>query len=104
MGKSTLLKKLMADYPDTFGFSVSHTTRAPRVGEQDGREYFFIDREAFQNKVQGGSFLETAEFSGGYCLRLLSVQLFMSPPYCNGGGILFSSSPTNFQLYHSKSL
>ena len=66
VGKSTLLKKLMADYPDTFGFSVSHTTRAPRVGEQDGREYFFIDRKAFQDKVQGGSFLETAEFSGNY--------------------------------------
>ena len=37
VGKGTLLGKLMADFPSEFGFSVSHTTRDPRAGEQDGR-------------------------------------------------------------------
>ncbi|KAL8874160.1 MAG: hypothetical protein Q9174_000465 [Haloplaca sp. 1 TL-2023] len=46
-GKSTILKRLFAAHPDTFGFSVSHTTRAPRTGEQDGREYNFTTKESF---------------------------------------------------------
>ncbi|KAL1975665.1 hypothetical protein VTN31DRAFT_4057 [Thermomyces dupontii] len=63
-GKSTLLKRLFADFPDRFGFSVSHTTRAPRAGEQDGREYYFVTREAFLSLVAENGFIEHAEFSG----------------------------------------
>jgi len=64
VGKSTLLKRLMADHPDTFGFSVSHTTRGPRPGEQSGVDYHFTDRATFDAEVAAGAFLETAEFSG----------------------------------------
>lgn len=64
VGKSTLLKRLMADHPHTFGFSVSHTTRGPRPGETDGVDYHFTDRAAFEAQVKEGAFLETAEFSG----------------------------------------
>ncbi|KAK2760960.1 hypothetical protein FQN54_002202 [Arachnomyces sp. PD_36] len=65
-GKSTLLKRLFADYPDTFGFSVSHTTRQPRAGEQDGREYYFTTRDAFLKLVGEGGFIEHAQFGGNY--------------------------------------
>ncbi|KAL2011826.1 hypothetical protein VTN00DRAFT_4544 [Thermoascus crustaceus] len=65
-GKSTLLKRLFAEFPDTFGFSVSHTTRAPRPGEQNGREYYFTTREEFLKLVSEGQFIEHAEFGGNY--------------------------------------
>ncbi|KAJ9642340.1 guanylate kinase [Coniosporium tulheliwenetii] len=47
-GKGTLLQKLFAEFPDRFGYSVSHTTRAPRPGETDGKEYNFTSMEKFQ--------------------------------------------------------
>ncbi|KAI4128380.1 MAG: hypothetical protein LQ347_004202 [Umbilicaria vellea] len=90
-GKSTLLKRLFAAYPNTFGFSVSRqsptppatpsrpaplpspgadsladTTRAPRGGEQDGREYNFTTREKFLALVAEGGFIEHAQFGGNY--------------------------------------
>ena len=62
-GKSTLLQRLFAEYPNMFGFSVSHTTRSPRPGEVDGKHYHFTTREAMTEAVTRGEFLETAEFS-----------------------------------------
>ncbi|GAA6063126.1 hypothetical protein JCM10212_002329 [Sporobolomyces blumeae] len=63
-GKSTLLKKLFNEYPDRFAFSISHTTRAPRPGEQNGTAYHFTTREAFLDLVKQDGFIEHAEFSG----------------------------------------
>ncbi|CAR28094.1 hypothetical protein ZYGR_0N05840 [Zygosaccharomyces rouxii] len=65
-GKSTLLKKLFAEFPDKFGFSVSSTTRSPRPGEVNGREYNFVQVEQFQKMIQEGKFIEWAQFSGNY--------------------------------------
>ncbi|KAI5305488.1 hypothetical protein KEM56_004281 [Ascosphaera pollenicola] len=65
-GKSTLLKKLFAEFPQTFGFSISHTTRAPRPGEQDGREYYFTTQEKFLDLVKAFGFIEHAQFGGNY--------------------------------------
>ncbi|WWD16325.1 guanylate kinase [Kwoniella shandongensis] len=65
-GKSTLLTSLFASHPNTFGFSVSHTTRSPRPGEQNGKEYHFVSRDEFMERVGKGEFLEWAEF-GGNC-------------------------------------
>ena len=45
VGKSTVLKRLMNDFPNSFGFSVSHTSRAPREGEQNGIDYHFSTKE-----------------------------------------------------------
>ena len=45
VGKSTILKRLMADFPNSFGFSVSHTSRNPREGEKNGVDYHFSDKE-----------------------------------------------------------
>jgi guanylate kinase len=58
-GKSTLTRRLLASIPNT-RFSVSHTTRQPRAGEQDGREYHFVSRETFEHLIKQGEFLEWA--------------------------------------------
>ncbi|CAF98443.1 unnamed protein product [Tetraodon nigroviridis] len=90
-GKSTLLKKLMKEYDNVFGFSVSHTTRNPRPGEENGKgtassssfgapshselesalivlsgisDYHYVTREAMQAGINNGEFIENAEFSG----------------------------------------
>lgn len=65
-GKSTLLKKLFAEYPDTFGFSVSSTTRQPRAGEVNGKDYNFATVEDFKKMIDDSKFIEWAQFSGNY--------------------------------------
>ncbi|MFA7348183.1 MAG: guanylate kinase [Desulfurivibrionaceae bacterium] len=62
-GKSTILKKLLAEV-DNLAFSVSHTTRAPRPGESNGREYHFVDRATFEGMRDNQAFLEWAEVHG----------------------------------------
>ncbi|KAF5279132.1 hypothetical protein FQR65_LT15462 [Abscondita terminalis] len=63
-GKSTLLQKLLQDYPDKFGFSVSHTTRRPREGEVNGVHYHFTTVEQMEKEIKQGKFIETATFGG----------------------------------------
>lgn len=57
-GKSTMVQHLLSTYPGRFELSVSCTTRAPRGQEVDGREYYFISREDFEQKIQEGAFIE----------------------------------------------
>jgi len=66
-GKTTILRKVMADLPG-LEFSVSHTTRKPRPGEQDGRDYHFVDKGQFEKlrDQQPSGFLEWAEVHGNY--------------------------------------
>ncbi|MCC1480482.1 guanylate kinase [Roseibaca sp. Y0-43] len=64
-GKSTLAKRLMA-WDDTLRFSVSATTRAPRAGEVDGREYYFRSHEEFAAMIAAGEMLEHAEVFGNF--------------------------------------
>lgn len=63
-GKSTLLKKLMKEYDSVLGFSVSHTTRNPRPGEENGKDYHYVTREVMQAAINKGEFIESAVFSG----------------------------------------
>ncbi|KAM5217704.1 guanylate kinase isoform 1-T1 [Hipposideros larvatus] len=63
-GKSTLLKRLLQEHSGIFGFSVSHTTRDPRPGEENGKDYYFVTREVMQRDIAAGDFIEHAEFSG----------------------------------------
>ncbi|SCV01342.1 LAMI_0G10902g1_1 [Lachancea mirantina] len=65
-GKSTLLKKLFKEFPGKFGFSVSSTTRSPRQGEIDGKDYNFVTVEEFQKMIRENKFVEWAQFSGNY--------------------------------------
>ena len=62
-GKSTLVNALLAE-DGHLALSISHTSRAPRGAEIDGREYHFVSREAFIAMREGGEFLETAEVHG----------------------------------------
>ncbi len=62
-GKGTVIKALLAAYP-TVRLSVSATTRAPRPGETNGKEYYFIGREKFDEMVRLGEMLENAEYCG----------------------------------------
>jgi len=64
-GKTTLLKKLMAGVSN-LAFSVSHTTRLPRSGEEDGVDYHFVDRCQFAEMREQGAFLEWAEVHGNF--------------------------------------
>ena len=65
-GKSTLLKKLFAEFPDSFGFSVSSTTRQPRAGEVNGVDYNFATVDDFKKMIDEDKFIEWAQFSGNY--------------------------------------
>ncbi|MCG6953300.1 MAG: guanylate kinase [Betaproteobacteria bacterium] len=62
-GKSSLIRAALAEEP-AIRLSVSYTTRAPRAGEQDGREYHFVDAPTFEAMVERGEFLECAEVHG----------------------------------------
>ena len=64
-GKSTLLKELYKSI-DKYYFSISTTTRAPRVGEKEGLDYFFVTKEQFEEGIKNGEFLEYAEVHGNY--------------------------------------
>ena len=64
-GKSSLVQALLERDP-ALRLSISHTTRPPRPGEQDGREYHFIDRASFLAMMAAGEFLESAEVYGNH--------------------------------------
>lgn len=64
VGKGTLISMLMKEFPSMFGFSVSHTTRAPRGMEKDGVHYHFAERSAMEKDIKDGKFLEFASVHG----------------------------------------
>ncbi len=64
-GKGTLLKKLLNDYDD-YAFSVSMTTRSPRPGEVDGKDYFFVTREQFEETIKKDGLIEHATYCDNY--------------------------------------
>ncbi|KAJ8449861.1 hypothetical protein Cgig2_001517 [Carnegiea gigantea] len=64
VGKGTLIAKLMKEFPYMFGFSVSHTTRAPREKEINGVHYHFTERSVMERDIKEGKFLEFASVHG----------------------------------------
>lgn len=64
-GKSTVLKRVFAESTAPLTFSVSATTRSPRPGEVDGREYHFLSQEEFSRRRERGDFLECFELFAG---------------------------------------
>ena len=65
VGKSTVVKKLLKDYPELV-FSISASTRKPRPFEDHGKDYFFLSEEDFFSKVKNDEFLEWAQVHGSY--------------------------------------
>jgi len=64
-GKGTLIKEILRSTPD-IGYSVSFTTRTPREGEENGRDYFFVSYQEFSDLIKQGEFLEYAEVHGNF--------------------------------------
>lgn len=65
VGKGTIVKALLAKYPN-LTLSVSATTRAPREGEEHGREYYFISKSDFEERIEKGEMLEYARYVDNY--------------------------------------
>ncbi|MBP3521370.1 MAG: guanylate kinase [Oscillospiraceae bacterium] len=77
VGKSTVIAELLHERPNTY-FSVSYTTRQPRVGEADGVNYNFVTNETFEAMIARGEFLEYAQYVDHYygtSLRLINEKL-----------------------------
>ena len=64
-GKGTLMKQLVQNY-DNYALSVSMTTRSPRPGEKEGKEYFFVSREEFVSQIKNGGLIEYASYCEHY--------------------------------------
>ncbi len=64
-GKGTVCSEILRKHPEFF-LSVSATTRAPRPGEIDGKNYYFITKEEFQKRIENDGFIEWAEFCGNF--------------------------------------
>ena len=73
-GKTTIIRELMGWF-DCFSFSVSATSRAPRNGERDGVDYYFLSREEFARRVEAGDFLEWEEVYEGTCYGTLRSEV-----------------------------
>jgi len=65
VGKGTLVRKLLEENKNLW-LSISATTRLPREGEKDGREYFFLNKKQFKDLVNEKGFIEWAEFAGNF--------------------------------------
>lgn len=65
-GKGTLMKALLESHGEQYALSISATTRAPRAGEEQGREYFFVSREEFQHMIEEDALIEYACYVGNY--------------------------------------
>ena len=65
-GKGTITKKLLENYGDEYALSISATTRAPRMGEENGVHYFFLTKEIFEQMISEHEFLEYAQYVGNY--------------------------------------
>ena len=65
-GKGTLMKALLEKYPENYALSISATTRNPREGEVNGREYFFLTKEEFEKKIANGELIEYAKYVENY--------------------------------------
>ncbi len=64
-GKSTIIQAASQQIGEYY-FSISTTTRSPRVGEEDGKDYFFVTKESFEEDIKAGNFLEYAQVHGNY--------------------------------------
>jgi guanylate kinase len=106
VGKGTLVARLLARHPQIW-LSISATTRAPRAGEGEGEQYFFLSREAFEAEVAGGGLLEWAPFAGnlyGTPRRPVETQLAEGRPVLleielEGARQVRRSFPEGFQIF-----
>jgi guanylate kinase len=88
-GKSSICQRLLEACPE-IKFSVSYTTRLPRLGEENGKDYFFISREEFQKRIDDGDFAEWAENYGNlYGTSIRTMKDFLA----KGNTVLLDIEP-----------
>src|SRR5205809_3719473 len=85
-GKSTVIQRLLADPPGPLRLSVSATTRPPRPGEVDGRDYYFWTRDRFEAELRAGAFLEHAVVHGANYYGTLRSEV--EPDLERGTGVI----------------
>ena len=97
-GKGTLINELRFALPD-ITYSISYTTRAIRDGEENGREYFFIEKDEFERRIGDGEFLEYAEVHGNlYGTSLAQVEKVMA----TGKDVLLEIDVQGAAILHDK--
>ena len=97
-GKTTLARKLL-EQEDNLFMSVSATTRTPRPSEEEGKDYIFVDQEAFQNMIKDGALLEHAEVFGNlYGTPLAPVEEHLQ----QGRDVLFDIDWQGAQQLHDR--
>ena len=97
-GKGTLIKEVRFAMPD-ITYSISYTTRAIREGEENGREYFFIEKGEFERRIGEGEFLEYAEVHGNlYGTSLAQVEKVMA----TGKDVLLEIDVQGAAILHDK--
>lgn len=74
-GKTSIVRALLEKYSDFLGFSVSATTRAKRENEVDGKDYYFITKEKFLEKIKNNEFIEWEEVYGGLYYGTLKSEI-----------------------------
>lgn len=93
-GKSVITQHLLSKYSHCFSLSISVTTRQPRIGEEEGKHYYFLSEEAFLEKRRKGEFLEWAHVYGNYYGTIAAhVQEILS----KGWNILFDIDWQGYQ-------
>ena len=85
-GKTTIIRELMQFF-DCFDFSISATSRQPREGEVDGKDYYYLSHDEFMRRVAAGDFLEWEEVYQGTCYGTLKSEI--DRIWNNGGVIVF---------------
>lgn len=100
VGKGTLITKLMEEFPSMFGFSVSHTTRAPRTNEKNGVHYHFTERKLMERDIDDGKFLEFAAVHGNlYGTSVEAVDVVAEKGKVNALALpIYSTLPSVFCL------
>lgn len=87
-GKSTVLERLLTDPSGPLRRSVSATTRPPRPGEIDGRDYYFLSRERFEEAIEADAFLEYAVVHGSHYYGTLRTEV--EPYLAQGTGVVLT--------------
>ena len=74
-GKTTIVKRLLAQHPDKISFSISASTREARVGEVNGKDYYFISKEEFLHRIAKKEFIEFEEVYSGTFYGTLRTEI-----------------------------
>lgn len=97
-GKTSLCSKLIRKYPD-LKYSISHTTRKPRKNEEEGKDYFFVDENRFNQMIENGDFIEWAVVHENY---YGTSAAFIKQQLENGYDVILDIDPQGARILKKK--